>query len=165
MVPLPTSCAGREELDVAASAPPYCESNGEGDRATKIAWWRGPPVSATDKAYKNARRLRRELSLPEKLLWTRLRGAQVRFRRQHPMGPYVLDFYCPAAKLAIEVDGAAHDFGTRPKRDEIRMDWLHGQGIEVLRIPATDVLADPDEIADAVIKLCARENPSTTQLR
>ena len=112
-------------------------------------------MGATDKAYKNARRLRRELSLPEKLLWARLRGAEVRFRRQHPIGPYVLDFYCAAAKLAIEVDGAAHDFGDRPQRDDVRIDWLRAQGIEVLRIPAKDVLQDPDEIADALIRLCA----------
>ena len=114
-------------------------------------------MSATDKAYKNARRLRRELSLPEKLLWLRLRGAEVRFRRQHPIGPYVLDFYCPAANLAIEVDGAAHDFGDRPRRDDVRTEWLKSQGIDVLRIPAKDVLANPDEIADALVRLCCRE--------
>jgi very-short-patch-repair endonuclease len=116
----------------------------------------GLGVSASDKAYKNARRLRRELSLPEKLLWVRLRGAEVRFRRQHPMGPYVLDFYCPAAKLAIEVDGAAHDFGNRPKRDDLRAEWLKGHGIDVLRILAKDVLADPDAIADGLIRMCAK---------
>jgi very-short-patch-repair endonuclease len=113
-------------------------------------------VTATDKAFKNARRLRRDLSLPEKLLWVRLRGADVRFRRQHPIGPYVLDFYCPAAKLAIEVDGAAHDFGDRPQRDEARTRWLQREGIEVLRIPAKDVLADPDAVADALLRLCAK---------
>ena len=112
-------------------------------------------MSATDKAYKNARRLRRELSLPEKLLWVRLRGTHVRFRRQHPVGTYVLDFYCPAAKLAIEVDGAAHDFGDRPNRDDTRTKWLKSQAIELLRIPAKDVLADPDEVADAILRLCA----------
>jgi len=123
----------------------------------------GFTVRATDKAYKNARRLRRELSLPEKLLWVRLRGAAVRFRRQHPVGPYVLDFYCPGAKLAIEVDGAAHDFGDRPRRDEVRTEWLRSQGIDVLRIPARDVLRDPDEIADVLIKLCAEplHHPAT----
>jgi very-short-patch-repair endonuclease len=114
-------------------------------------------VNATDKAYKNARRLRRELSLPEKLLWVRLRGAEVRFRRQHPIGSYVLDFYCASAKLAIEVDGAAHDFGDRPRRDDVRIEWLRSQGIEVQRIPAKDVLADPDKIADGLIRLCVRE--------
>ena len=112
-------------------------------------------MSATDKAYKNARRLRRELSLPEKLLWIRLRDAEVRFRRQHPIGPYVLDFYCPAKKLAIEVDGFAHDTGDRPRRDEIRTGWLRSRGVDVLRIAAKDVLADPDSVADALMRLCA----------
>jgi very-short-patch-repair endonuclease len=112
-------------------------------------------VSASDKAYKKARWSRRNLSLPEKLLWVRLRGAEVRFRKQHPIGPYVLDFYCASAKLAIEVDGAAHDFGDRPRRDELRTQWLKSQGIDVLRIPAKEILADPDEIADALLRLCA----------
>lgn len=114
----------------------------------------GVDVSATDRAYKNARRLRRDLSLPELLLWQRLRNAEVRFRRQHPIGPYVLDFYCPAAKLAIEVDGVSHDMGDRPQRDEARTGWLNELGIEVLRLAAGDVLHDPDAVADAVRKLC-----------
>ena len=113
-------------------------------------------MRASHKAHKNARRLRRELSLPEKLLWVRLRGAEVRIRRQHPIGPYVLDFYCPTVKLAIEVDGAAHDFGDRPRRDDVRRLSLAEHGIELLRIPAKDVLADPDEIADAILRLCAK---------
>ena len=112
-------------------------------------------MGATDKAYKSARRLRRELSLPEKMLWIRFREAAVRIRRQHPIGPYVLDFYCPAAKLAIEVDGASHDFGDRPQRDDIRSEWLKRHDIELLRIPAKQVLADPDGVAEAVLKLCA----------
>jgi very-short-patch-repair endonuclease len=109
-------------------------------------------VSATDKAYKHARRLRRELSLPETLQWARLRGLDARFRRQHPIGPYVLDFYCPALKLAIEVDGIAHDMGDRPRCDDVRTNWLKGEGIEV---PARDILADPDAVADALIQLGA----------
>jgi len=111
-------------------------------------------MSASDRAYKNARRLRRELSLPEKLLWVRLRGAHVRFRRQHPIGPYVLDFYCPAAKLAIEIDGASHDFGDRPRRDDNRTEWLRSRNVGLLRIPAQQVLADADEVADGILRLC-----------
>jgi very-short-patch-repair endonuclease len=99
--------------------------------------------------------MRRELSLPEKLLWVRLRKSDVRFKRQHPIGAYVLDFYCPPARLAIEVDGAAHDFGDRPQRDDIRTEWLKGQGVNVLRIPAKHVLADPDAVADDLIRLCS----------
>ena len=112
-------------------------------------------MAATDKAYKKARSLRRELSLPEKLLWVRLRGADVRFRRQHPIGPYVLDFYCASAKLAVEVDGFAHDTGNRPQRDEVRTEWLRDLGIQVIRIPAKDLLTDPDSVAEAILRLCA----------
>lgn len=112
-------------------------------------------MSATNNAYKKARQFRRSLSLPERLLWVRLRGAQLRFRRQHPIGPYVLDFYCPAARIAIEVDSMAHDIGDRPQRDEIRTIWLNTQGVEVLRLPAKQVLDDADGAAEAVIALCA----------
>jgi len=113
-------------------------------------------VSATDKAYKIARGQRRNLSLPERLLWVRLRKAEVRIRKQHPIGPYVLDFYCASRKLAIEVDGMAHDMGDRPRRDDVRTAWLAQQGVQVLRIAAKDVLADPDSIADGLIRLCAK---------
>ena len=103
-----------------------------------------------------ARDLRKQMSLPETLLWRLLRRAPngMAFRRQHPIGPYVLDFYCPAAKLAIEVDGAAHDFGDRPERDAARTEWLKGKGVDVMRIPAKDVLRNPDEVADAILRLC-----------
>ncbi|MDB5670096.1 MAG: hypothetical protein JWO25_1055, partial [Alphaproteobacteria bacterium] len=69
-----------------------------------------------------ARGLRREMSLPEVLLWTRLRRRPqgFKFRRQQPAGRYVLDFYCHEAGLAIEVDGEAHDRGDRPQRDAER---------------------------------------------
>ena len=111
-------------------------------------------MAATDKAYRLARRLRRELSLPERLLWVRLKGSEAHFRKQHPIGPYVLDFYCPRVKLAIEVDGFAHDTGDRPGRDEARTAWLAAEGIEMLRIPASEVLADPNGVADALLRLC-----------
>ena len=101
-----------------------------------------------------ARRLRREFSLPETLLWNRLKGTDGHFRKQHPIADYILDFYCASARLAIAVDGFAHDTGTRPQRDETRTQWLNGQGIEVLRIAAKDVLADPDAVAEAILRLC-----------
>jgi very-short-patch-repair endonuclease len=113
-------------------------------------------VKATDKAFKIARRFRRELTLPEKLLWARLQGSPLHFRRQKPVGPYILDFYCARAKLAIEVDGFAHDTGDRPERDEARSAWLQDRGINVLRIPAREILADPDSVADALLRLCAK---------
>ena len=90
-------------------APPNCAAMGRGTAQRRLRGG-GVDVTATDKAFKNARRLRRDLSLPEKLLWVRLRGADVRFRRQHPIGPYVLDFYCDSLKLCVEMDDRSQDF-------------------------------------------------------
>ena len=106
---------------------------------------------------KKARQLRRTMTAPEVILWHRLRRKPggFKFRRQHPAGAYVLDFFCSEARLAVEVDGIAHDMGDRPERDERRTRWLDEQGVQLLRIPAKDVLADPDAIADALIRLCA----------
>ena len=114
-------------------------------------------MPASDKAYKNARRLRREMSLPEVMLWQILRKQPggIKFRRQHPIGQYVLDFYVLNLKLAIEVDGASHDMGDRPQRDDLRGQWLESQGLQVIRIAAKDVLADPALVADGIVRLCA----------
>jgi len=113
-------------------------------------------MPATDRAYKAARRMREAMSLPEALLWQRLRGSPCNtgFRRQHPIGRYVLDFYCPTAKLAIEIDGIAHDMGDRPQRDAARTAWLEAQGLQVVRIEARDVLRAPGDVAQALVTLC-----------
>ena len=105
-----------------------------------------------------ARQLRREMSLPEVLLWNLLRRSPdgVHFRRQHALGDYFLDFYCARAKLCIEIDGIAHDMGDRPKRDEVRNAVLAAMGIETLRIPASDVLKSPEDVAEALVRYCQR---------
>ncbi len=80
-----------------------------------------------------AKILRRAMSLPEVLLWRAIKARQLaglHFRKQHPMGPYVLDFYCDAERLAVEVDGSDHDFGDRPVRDERRDAWLLRAALE-----------------------------------
>jgi len=94
-----------------------------------------------------ARQLRRAATLPERLLWAALRRKQhgLRFRRQHPAGPYILDFYCPSARLCVEIDGAQHDLTTA--KDQRRDRWLNEQGIRTIRVSATDVLNDPDAVA------------------
>jgi very-short-patch-repair endonuclease len=106
--------------------------------------------------YAGARRQRRQQTLPEGLLWRELRGkaGNVKIRRQHPVGPYVIDFYCAQVKTGFEVDGIAHDMGDRPERYECRTEWLAEQGIRLVRIPAKDVLADPPEVAAAIVALC-----------
>lgn len=92
-------------------------------------------MRAPKKVIGNAQRLRRAMSVPEARLWNRLRSrapGKPIFRRQHPIGPYVLDFYCARARLAIEIDGISHDMGDRPQRDIRRDAWLKKQGVTVL---------------------------------
>jgi very-short-patch-repair endonuclease len=104
----------------------------------------------------NARRLRRALSPPEVKLWSRLRGrtpGMPTFRRQHPIGPYVLDFYCAKARLAVEIDGMSRDLGDRPERDLRRDAWLGKRGVTVMRVAASEVMRKADEVADGVVRM------------
>ncbi|MDP3674031.1 MAG: DUF559 domain-containing protein [Novosphingobium sp.] len=109
-----------------------------------------------DNDYAKARRLRRKMTLPEVLLWreVRRRAGGVKFRRQHAVEKYVIDFYCAEAKLGIEVDGIVHNMGDQPQHDEKRDAVIAGHGIGILRIPAKDVLLSPIEMAEAVVAAC-----------
>ena len=102
---------------------------------------------------RTAKRLRREMTLPEVLLWRALRERPygLKFRRQHASGAYVLDFFCSDARLAIEIDGFAHDTGDRPARDEARDAWFERSGIATVRIPAADVLRDVVAALEVII--------------
>ncbi|WP_349356896.1 endonuclease domain-containing protein [Sphingobium nicotianae] len=71
----------------------------------------------------------------------------------------MLDFYCPSAKLAIEIDGMAHDMGHNPARDGMRDGWLAQQGVETLRIPARQVMADFDAVVRQILQRCAISPP------
>ncbi|KQN26791.1 hypothetical protein ASE86_02200 [Sphingomonas sp. Leaf33] len=97
------------------------------------------------------------MSLPEVQLWQHLRGSPggVRFRRQHPIGPYLVDFYCAKASLVVEIDGFAHDVADRPERDALRDMFLSDNGYWVVRIAAARILADPQATADAIVSLAA----------
>ncbi|WP_293351886.1 endonuclease domain-containing protein [Phenylobacterium sp.] len=101
-----------------------------------------------------ARAMRKAMTEPEVILWSRLRGRggeQPTFRRQHPFGSIILDFYCPALKLALEVDGAAHWDDDAQLRDAARDHWLARQGVQVMRIPASRVYHDLDGVMDEVL--------------
>jgi very-short-patch-repair endonuclease len=105
---------------------------------------------------KTARRLRRTMTKPETWLWVRLRARtneRIVFRKQHPVGPYVLDFYCAQARLAVEVDGEIHTRDAQRARDAVRDVWLTEQGIHVHRVIARDLLAAPDETAQGIFDL------------
>ena len=116
----------------------------------------------TPESLERARKQRRKMSLPEGLLWNHLRKRPlgVKFRNHHPIGNLVVDFYCANRRLGIEIDGISHDMGDNPARDLRRNGWLRSQGYEVIRIPATDVLRDPAEVAESLALLCASPPPS-----
>jgi very-short-patch-repair endonuclease len=115
----------------------------------------------SSEALQNARRLRREMSLPEVLLWRqlRLRPLGLKFRRQHPIGNYVADFFCASARAVIEIDGIAHDMGDRADRDQARDTRLLQHGFVVLRIPASEVLKDCVAVADSLARACQAVPP------
>ncbi len=104
--------------------------------------------------YELARRMRRALTPPEYLLWERIKtrqnGGPV-FRRQYAFGPYILDFFCIQAKLAIEVDGDTHNNDEGRQKDSLRDEWLNSEEVEVYRIQAADIFKDADGAADGVI--------------
>ena len=96
-----------------------------------------------------ARTLRRMMTPPEARLCTCLRGKRLRglkFRRQQPIGPFILDFYCAEARLAVEVDGQGHEHPERQSRDRRRTAWLHRQGIRVIRLAAEAVRTELDGV-------------------
>jgi len=100
-----------------------------------------------------ARDLRRRMTRPEVRLWQALRGRRLggaRFRRQHPVGPYILDFYCEAARLAVEVDGEGHNHPDRMAHDARRTNWLARAGIAVHRVSARAVLGNLEAVLVAI---------------
>jgi very-short-patch-repair endonuclease len=128
------------------------------------------------KTHARAKQLRQTMTPPEVILWVRLRARQPggpRIRRQHPIGPYIADFYCADARLVIEIDGWCHNMGDTPARDEGRDAWMAEKGLSVMRYPASEVLADPTGVADgiwdrAVFLIRERKGldaPSVTPLR
>jgi len=131
--------------------------NGEGDRPKGG----GGVLDAEDSAFKAAKRERRSYNLPEALLWRELRkrpGAH-KFRRHHPLSKLTLDFTCLERRVAIEIDGIAHDMGERPERDVRRDAYLRSRGFAVLRIPAKAVLKNLGGAIEAIVALCDERPP------
>jgi very-short-patch-repair endonuclease len=117
-----------------------------------------PPPREKNATVLRARALRRNLTLPEGLLWQVLRQRPngLKFRLQHPIGRCIVDFYCAAAKLVIEVDGEAHNMGERPVHDARRDAWLCSQGLKVIRFAAADVMRDLESVVTAITLACRR---------
>lgn len=110
-----------------------------------------------------ARELRREMTPPEKLLWDRLRDRQlegVKFRRQHPLGPLIADFYCAECRLVVEIDGDIHDL--QSERDAVRTEQFKQYGYQVIRFRNEQVLNDLGGVLAAIKAAC---RPSEVETR
>ncbi len=109
---------------------------------------------------KRARKLRSQMTLPEGKLWRELRKRPggFKFRRQHPAGEYVLDFYCASVRLAIEVDGSVHDSPSAVQRDRRRSKWLRSQKVATTRIPARTILQDIEAVVQRLAEICSERD-------
>jgi very-short-patch-repair endonuclease len=109
------------------------------------------PIDAFRRA--TARRLRLNTTGAEKLLWQRLRTFETsgtHFRRQVPIGPYVADFACLAARFVIELDGSQHGLESERTKDEARTRWLEAEGYRVIRFWNNDIVENLDGVLDTI---------------
>ena len=110
-------------------------------------------VRPTERASTHAITLRRQATPPERLLWSRLKRGQVggyKFRRQHPLGPYIADFYCHQAAFVVEIDGMTHS-GDRKAKDQERNTCMEENRIGVPRVRAVDVFRDMDNVLSTIL--------------
>jgi very-short-patch-repair endonuclease len=102
------------------------------------------------------RKLRQKQTDAEKLLWECLRREHLKglkFRRQHPIGRYIADFYCPEARLVIELDGKIHQIKDQKKYDKIRQEIIEMRGIRVLRVKNEEIEQDIGSVIRKVLSL------------
>ena len=114
--------------------------------------WRGQGVVPVPDS---RRILRREATDAERALWALLRSRQLdgyKFRRQHPAHPYILDFYCAEARLAVEVDGGQHYAADGLASDAERTVYLEALGVLVLRFSNRDVLTNAEGVLEAILQ-------------
>jgi very-short-patch-repair endonuclease len=110
-----------------------------------------------DGIYREARRMRREMTASERLLWTQLRGNRIagcHFRRQHVIRGFITNFYCRRERVIIEVDGKIHD--AYRERDRIRDEILHSEGFFVLRYSNERVEKDLEGVVKEIEEVCVK---------
>ena len=104
--------------------------------------------------------MRRHPTEPERRLWRQLRRKQVggyKFRRQHPIGSFIVDFYCHEARLIVEVDGESH--ASQEDYDAARTAWLEAQDHHVIRFSNTDVMSNLEGVLQVIFEQCVRYAP------
>ena len=125
-----------------------------------------PMTNKTSPILHHARRMRHEPTKSERLLWKKLRGRQLggcKFRRQHPIAPYIVDFYCAQTKLIIELDGDIHAY--QEAYDAERTAYLKTQGYLVIRFWNNQVFQEMDGVLNAILDACDSPSPQPSPQR
>ena len=110
------------------------------------------PTYPTQQAMDNSAKLRADTTPPEQVLWAHLRNRRLggfKFRRQHPIGVFVADFYCEEASLVVEIDSSYH--AGRQKQDAARDAWMNSQSIAVLRVTASQLAKNKDGVLSEIL--------------
>lgn len=114
-----------------------------------------PTLPLPPELLQRCRELRHNATDAEQLLWGLLRGRRLgraKFRRQHPLGRFVLDFYCHETLLAIELDGGGHAEPGQARYDTDRTQALQAEGVRVLRFWNPEVLQDPEVVLEVILR-------------
>jgi very-short-patch-repair endonuclease len=128
----------------------------EADKTTRCVRGTLPEVELA------ARRLRRLLTPAEQVLWDAIRGRRLgglRFRSQHPVGAFVLDFYCPSCKLVVEVDGAVHN--QQAEYDEARTERLNNYGYRVIRFRNEEVVHELPSVLQRILAAASEDHTAS----
>src|ERR1700704_2548405 len=115
-----------------------------------------PHSAVSEKQRGYAKALRRRMTRAETLLWRYLKANHLEglsFRRQTPLGPYIVDFVCHAAQVVIEIDGETHDFEAQQRRDSARDEWLASRGYVVQRFTNQDVLSNLEGVLLSILEV------------
>jgi len=115
---------------------------------------------ASAEIFRRAKELRGRMTKTEKMLWEELRGKKLggyKFRNQHPVAKFILDFYCHSKKLGIEIDGEVHNMKRQKFYDEDRTEILNDFGIKILRFTNKEVEQDIEKVKKEILKFCNRK--------
>ena len=146
-------CSGRSDGAVPPSLALPHKGGGDGPAHTYVK----PQLRS------QAKRLRRAMTPAERKLWHALKAHRFQWlhiRRQVPMGPYVADFICHAARIVIEVDGSQHGYDRHIKRDQVRDAWFDARGYRVLRFWNHEVLTGLDSVLDTIFATLSSTLPN-----
>jgi very-short-patch-repair endonuclease len=118
-------------------------------------------IRTTAGVQQHAKELRKKMTPAEKILWERLRDRQLgefKFRRQHPLGPFIADFYCAEKRLVVEIDGDIHEF--QKNQDEQRTHQFEEYGYRVIRFQNVEIETNLFMVLNKILKACQLPSPT-----